>query len=90
VTPRTGLSASLLAEHRVGAAQGGYRIAALGGAPAVALQVAQDGERTREAVSPVAVRPDLGRDDKVAALPVLNLDAVNVRFASYFHGASGG
>jgi hypothetical protein len=31
-------------------------------------------------VSPVAYRLDLGRDDTDAALPVLNLDAVNVWF----------
>jgi hypothetical protein len=74
-----GLPASLTAKHRIDAAVGRNRVAAPNTAPAVAPEVAQGGARTRDAVSPVAVRPDLGRDDMAAALPVLNLDAVNVR-----------
>jgi hypothetical protein len=86
--PRTGLSASLPAEHRVGAAVGRNRVAAPGAAPAVAPEVSQDGAGTRDAVSPVAVRPNLGGDDMAAALPVLNLDAVNVRFCHVRRPAS--
>jgi hypothetical protein len=56
VLARTGLfSASLSAEHRISAAVAQYRVAAPSAAPAVAHQVAQDGDRAGKA-SPPSIR----------------------------------